>query len=238
MPTIIILDDNYEDAQEIQEKLEQIGYQHTTVVNTGKQFANEIANHDYTLAIVDIDLGGQRTGIDWAQEINLKNRLPFLLLSNHSDPEYVKLSIEIGATSYLVKGVTTDQLHVSIERARQTAKNEYIKINNQNRQIKKSDIFCLSSFGHIKKIHLLSTDKTIFVPESFKSLSERINHSPLVRVHREYYVNLDLITDYTCQMVILPKPIFRNGDTTNPITTINIGNRYRKFVLQFLDNND
>ena len=230
---ILILDDNFEDAESIQKDLNDIGYHQTKTVHAGQEFISEVENNHYDLAIVDIDLGGKMTGIDWANKINLKTHLPFILLSSLWDEEYVQSSTQIGAKDYLVKGVSQQQLSISIQRALFSAKNEFVEINNENRHILKHDIYCIASFGHHKIIYFLSDQRPIFLTESFDSLIDRINHPPLMRVHTSYYVNLDHVSAYTRQQITLPKPIVRNGDPT-PIHTINIGINSRPAVRAYL----
>lgn len=68
------------------------------------------------LAIVDIGLPDMR-GTKLAEQLLLYRYRPILILSSHSEPEWVDRAIGSGAIGYLVKPLTTSQLIPSIETA-------------------------------------------------------------------------------------------------------------------------
>jgi DNA-binding NarL/FixJ family response regulator len=68
------------------------------------------------LAIIDIGLPDMR-GTELAEQLLLYRYRPILILSSHSEPEWIDRAIGSGAIGYLVKPLTPSQLIPSIETA-------------------------------------------------------------------------------------------------------------------------
>ena len=61
------------------------------------------------LAILDLNLPG-RSGLEFAHRLRELDRVPFIMLSAYSEPQFVAQAIEVGALGYMVKPVDTVQL--------------------------------------------------------------------------------------------------------------------------------
>jgi len=233
-PKIIVLEDDFIMAQAIQNDLNSIGYQDNKIVSTGKDFIKAIKEGAYNLALLDIHLGNNKSGLDIALEINLSSHLPFIVLSGFSAQEHIITANKAGAASYLKKGASTDQLAITIQTTLLKAQTNFVVLGGQNRRIRKADILAISSYGHLKKIHILNGNDIVLY-HTYKDLIREINLPSLIQVSGNYFVNLDLIDTYCKSYITLPESIRRNRDPT-PISSINIGRVFQENVLRYLEN--
>lgn len=72
------------------------------------------------LAILDVNLPGV-SGLEFARRLRELDRIPFLMLSAYSEPQYVEQAAQSGALGYLVKPIDVVQLvpevHAALARA-------------------------------------------------------------------------------------------------------------------------
>ena len=76
------------------------------------------------IVLLDINLEGNKEGIELAQHINENYKIPFIFISAYSDPETLYLAGNKFPSSYIVKPVDEITLKINIELA-------LIKFNNQ-----------------------------------------------------------------------------------------------------------
>ena len=75
------------------------------------------SRQDWDMAVLDISLGGGKSGLDVLKEIReLRPRLPVLIFSMHSEEIYARRAISAGAQGYITKGSTSDELLSAINK--------------------------------------------------------------------------------------------------------------------------
>src|SRR6185369_13910984 len=73
------------------------------------------SRQDWDMAVLDISLGGGKSGLEVLKEIReLRPRLPVLIFSMHSEEVYARRAIRAGAQGYITKGSPSDELHEAI----------------------------------------------------------------------------------------------------------------------------
>lgn len=76
----------------------------------------KIRDHDYDLVILDISLPG-RSGLDLLTEIKaLRPKLPILILSMHPEEQYAMRALKSGASGYLTKGSSSQELVEALQK--------------------------------------------------------------------------------------------------------------------------
>jgi len=73
-----------------------------------------VREHDWDVVVLDISLGG-RSGLDVLREIKqLRPRLPVLILSMHAEEQYAMRAFKAGASGYISKSSSRDELRQAI----------------------------------------------------------------------------------------------------------------------------
>jgi two-component system invasion response regulator UvrY len=124
---IIILDDSSVIPTLIQEFLsEEKEFEISSIVNNSDDFINQLEEHCFDIALIDISVGGREGGLDVLRVLrNRKIDLASVVLSAHEETDYALKSLILGAKGYLskryictdlpftLKEVSNGQLYVS-----------------------------------------------------------------------------------------------------------------------------
>jgi DNA-binding NtrC family response regulator len=114
---ILIVEDEGIVGLNLRRLLEDLGYQVVGVASTGVQ-AIEIADRELPdLALMDIHLGGEMNGIEAANEMTRRRRLPIVFLTAYVDPQTVDSAKSVEPYGYLVKPFERQNLRTTIEMA-------------------------------------------------------------------------------------------------------------------------
>ena len=112
---ILVVEDEILIADNICDTLEDFGYEalepainYTEAIETLKEDAPDIA-------ILDINLSGNKTGIDVANVIKEKYNIPFIFLTSNSDHKMVEEVKLVNPNAFLVKPFVKDELYSAIE---------------------------------------------------------------------------------------------------------------------------
>ena len=114
---ILIIEDDRVVARDIRQQLTRMG--HTVVGSTGRgEDAVGLAlNAEPELVLMDIRLEGSVDGIDAAQQIRERCRIPVVFLTAYSDDETVKRATVTKPFGYLLKPYEDSQLRTIIDMA-------------------------------------------------------------------------------------------------------------------------
>lgn len=116
---VMIVDDEWVIAHEIQTCLEQLGYGVVGIVSTGAEAIAQAKTLRPNLILIDVHLEGETSGIEAAEEIWRRLHIPILFSTPFSDRETMeraKLSQPFG---YVLKPIEKEELYVAIETALQ-----------------------------------------------------------------------------------------------------------------------
>lgn len=206
---VLIVEDEAIIANNIFDTLEELGYNPLESVGSYSE-AIELINADPPdIAILDIQLGGQKNGIDLAQEINRTYGFPFIFLSSNSDTLTVEQVKRVEPSAYLVKPFGKEELYTSIEVAfyNFSRRNES-DLNTENLAIqdalfiKENKVFMRLNFDEIVYMQSDHIYIDLFLQNGKKhsvrgSLNEYMNKlgSSFFRTHRSYIVNLKYLQE-------------------------------------------
>ncbi|MBA7698297.1 Response regulator UvrY [subsurface metagenome] len=78
--------------------------------SNGEEVINKVWNNDYDLVLLDISLPG-RDGLDVLKQLKCTNpKIPILILSMYPEEHYAVRSLRAGASGYLTKQSSSDEL--------------------------------------------------------------------------------------------------------------------------------
>lgn len=226
---ILIVEDEIVIAENIRAVLDKLGYEVLEPAIHYTEALETLERDKPDLAILDIQLGGAKDGIDLAWKIKEDYDLPFIFLTSNADPRTVERAKKLSPPAYLVKPFNRDDLYTSIEIALYNFKGIKKEANEEEQEqvfikdsifIKSKNLFHKVKFGDIqfiksdlmylqihttgKKSHLIRATMNRFcktLPKNF------------FRVHRSYTVNLDHLEAINSASILIGKeeiPIGKN----------------------------
>ncbi|MBN1782764.1 response regulator [bacterium] len=117
MKKIYIVEDEAILAQDIRRRLEMLRYDVTGISASGDKALRQIGENRPDLVLMDIVLRGELNGIETAEMIRDRFRLPVVFLTSFSDPETVQKAISTQPYGYITKPVNERELFSTIELA-------------------------------------------------------------------------------------------------------------------------
>lgn len=147
------------------------------------------------LTLIDIQLSGDKDGVDLATELDKKD-VPYLFLSSQTDPETIARVKHTNPLGYIVKPFTETGLRTNIELAwhnYQDSKQHFLNIRYEGRllHINQKTISYLKAYDNY--CYIVTLSKTYLVPHTLKHISEQLRGSDFIKAHRSYVVNLNHI---------------------------------------------
>ena len=115
-PTILVVEDEFITGADLQSKLKKMGYNVPVVVDTGQKAIDAAAELKPDLALMDITLKGEMTGIEAAAVIG-KRGIPVVFLTAHSDENTVDKAVRSVPFGYLIKPLDERALKTTIQMA-------------------------------------------------------------------------------------------------------------------------
>jgi DNA-binding LytR/AlgR family response regulator len=157
------------------------------------------------LTLVDIQLSGDKDGVDLATELDKKN-LPYLFLSSQTDPNTIERVKHTNPLGYIVKPFTETGLRTNIELAWHKytgSKQHFLNVKHEGRlhRINENTISYLKAFDNYCYIN--TGTQTFLVPHTLKHISEQLKSDDFIKCHRSYVVNLKYILSIDKNTILL-----------------------------------
>lgn len=252
--SILVVEDKSVLAQDVIDRLELFGY--TNIIGpfpSGEEALKACEESLPDLAILDIQLRGNMTGIDVAKLLNQDDHVPVIYLTQQQDDETFKHSMSTFPVSFINKPFTNNELRSSIVNAVRSLGEEpkmagtsdslgslkdriFIRNGKGKYFIKLDNILWIQSNGGdtssiMTKEHQEESNKPLpVVALNLSRLEGRLSFYPyLIRASRYYIVNLknvERILDHQPPDRTTLKKALQVGEEE-----IVIGDKYRKDVM-------
>ena len=180
--------------------LRKLGY---TVSFTALNYTNAIKMLDAErpdIALLDINLGGQKDGIDVAKYIREKYPMLIIFLTANSDVATIQRAKEVKPNAFLVKPFSKDHLYAAIEIAvasqtEAVSGNESILVKDGYHYVKVflKEIKFISSDQNYVTLHLQDARK-VMVRSTLSDMYNRLNSHAFIKVNRGYIININYVT--------------------------------------------
>ena len=113
-PRIMVVEDEAAQAIDLECQLRSLGYDVVACVSTGEE-ALRAARELPDLALVDIRLGGQLDGIETAEILTSRFKIPVIYTTSYDDDETIRRLKRTRPSGYLGKPIRPKDLHGAIE---------------------------------------------------------------------------------------------------------------------------
>lgn len=205
---VLIVEDEFIIAEDTSETLHELGYH---VIGSARNYdsAIEVLNSQQVdIVLIDINLGGEKDGIDLGETIRETYQLPFIFITSHADKTTVERAKHLKPNGYLVKPFDKKDLYTSIEIALSNfSKNTDDAISPQNETENKDSIFIKDGSAFVKlkfkDIWLVKSDanyvsiktehKKHLIRKTLKEFGLILPQHLFFQVHKSFIINLSCI---------------------------------------------
>lgn len=112
---ILIVEDEIIIAEDMHQLLLSLGYEVLGIAHKYSVAVSLLEKIKPDIILLDITLGGSKTGIDLAHHINENYQIPFVFLTSHADAATVKKAKEVRPRAYLVKPFNKEDIYTTLE---------------------------------------------------------------------------------------------------------------------------
>lgn len=213
-----IVEDEVIIADDIQSLLTEIGYVCPEPCSDYYEAIRMLEEDRPDLVLLDINLGKEKNGIDIAEYIRAKLKLPFIFLTANSDESTVARAKMTSPDAYLVKPFDKSDLYAAIEIALynfNNARNEvmsspaaiiphnfiFVKDGDYFHKVMHDDVLFFAS-EHVY-ITLHTTQRKYLVRATVQDYIDSLNNKAFFRVHRSFVVNVNHIDKINTSTIIV-----------------------------------
>ncbi len=215
---ILIVEDEAIIAESLYQLLTMLEYEPLEPVQNPDEAIAVIDSEAPQLVILDISLQEGRTGLEVADYIQSKKlRIPYIILSAHSDPATVAKVKKYAPASYLVKPFRRESLFAAIEIAAIPSEepdqieedNELLlKTGSKHEKLPLQELVYMKANGKYTELHFTFGKRLIRM--SLSAFIESNTGLFLLRTHKTYAVNPAFVNSFTSDEMTL-------GDAKVPI---------------------
>lgn len=212
-----IVEDDEIIARNIHIILNDLGYETTVPANNYEEAMEMIESEKPDLVMLDIQIDGEKDGIDVAEAINQKFKIPFIFLTSNSDKNTIERAKKVFPPAYLIKPFNKQDLYSAIEIclynfSKETKPMEitnsyshkdflFIKDGYYFHKVKTDEIYYMES-DHVY-INIYTATKKITVRASLNTYIENFRSDIFFRPHRSYAININHIDTINSEFVLI-----------------------------------
>jgi len=211
---ILIVEDNVLIAYNMQNMLEDMGYEIVANKTTYEDAVEVLATHKIDLALLDIQLGTSKTGIDIGKHINEHYKIPFIFVTSNSDKETVDQAKTVKPNGYLLKPYDEKDLFASIEIAITNYQEEPIESTTDENTtfifVKEGYLFkkiLLDEILYVKAdnvyVDVFTKSKTYTVRSTLKNFLERLPSTRFYKINKSYVINIGKVEAFNNRDVVI-----------------------------------
>lgn len=202
---ILIIEDEIIIAEGMKIMLQKLNYNVIAISKSYEEAISTIQEKSIDLALIDINLKGEKDGIDIAAYIQSNLKLPFIYITSKADKNTIDKAKDTHPSAYIIKPYSSDDLYAAIEIActnfnllnknnkASLVETIFIKEKNMFQKIKVGEILFLKSDQNYTE--LVTPQKTFICRGTIKETLEGLDKR-FIRIHKSYAVNLEKIDSY------------------------------------------
>ena len=191
-----------------------------------EEVLNYISSNKVDVAMLDINLKSNKTGIELAKEIRKINKNIYIFFTT-GHLEYAMIAYKVKTFDYIAKPINYDRLEETIIRLFEdvtSVPKKYLKIDNKNTLVDESEVQYIKRDGMKLVFHTNSRDYDTY--SSFNKFQDKLPEN-YIRCHKSYIANINQIKDVE---PVSGTITFKSGDTCD------IGPKYKSNLMEVLNN--
>lgn len=213
---ILIIEDEFSIAMDMEMRLQKMGYRVVGIATNYKDALAILLEESIDIALLDINLNGDKTGIDIGKIIKEKFNIPIIFITAYTDSKTLNDALEANPMGYITKPFKDADLNSNI----QLAFAKFVKTLNDNPELQiEGKHFFVKDKGVLKK---LNTDEILWaeamdnytilhtlggkhiVNAFLKDVLIRLGND-FMRIHRSHAVAIRQITSIEDNLVYIGK---------------------------------
>ncbi|QVY64270.1 LytTR family DNA-binding domain-containing protein [Polaribacter sp. Q13] len=186
----------------LKESLEMLEYRICGMATNAETALKEIAQLKPDIAILDIRVEGNQTGIWLGNQLEI----PFIYLTAFNDMTTIKKAIKTKPATYIVKPFKNNDLFIAVELAISKIKNTNkitVKDRDRNISILVEDILFAKKEDQYLKLYLKHSEKLLRA--NINDFLEQVNSNSFIQIHRSYIINKNYITAFNTKEITIGK---------------------------------
>ena len=201
---ILVLEDNITVAEDIKMTLTAQGHSVPKTCRTLDEARKALAFYEFDLAIIDIQLEHEETGITLANELRNTIGIPFIFLTAQSNGEFFKAASATKPAAFLIKPFRPKELGYQVQlayenyrSALESSSRDYIFLPTMKglKKIKLSEVMLLEANKSSTYIFLINAKLPELFSVNLGYLAQFFNDARFYQVSRSAIINLDYIEE-------------------------------------------
>lgn len=197
---ILIVEDEPIIADDLAMTLEKMNYSVIDIFDNAQDTLDFLKKNKPDLLLLDINIEGDRDGIELGSAVSKEFKLPFIFLTSYYDKSTVERASKANPLGYLVKPFNEKDLQVNIELAikksrsakEPVSENFFVRQNNELISINQGDIVYAEAYDNYAYIH--TADRKYLVSHTLKSIEQKLDPNRFSRIHKSYLIQFSKIT--------------------------------------------
>lgn len=170
-----------------------------------------LAMKDYDLALIDITLQGENSGLDIADYINQRIEIPFIFTTALTDQDTLQAIVSKKPAAYLSKPIKIENLTTAIELALLNHEKYFnLEIGKQTYHLNFSD-FRYAEADHIYINLYFEKDKSLMLRTTLSHLEDVLPPEYFKRINRSVAVNPKKVTKISGDKISINEQEFKSS---------------------------
>ena len=197
---VLIVEDEPIIADDIAMILEKHGCTISDIIDNSVDAIDHLESNDVDLALLDVNIEGNRDGIWLAHQINKQFQKPFVFLTSYYDSQTLSRAQETSPSGYIVKpfdeGDLVANIHLALMKKQplniSQSEKFFVRDKGELRSINTDEILYAESDNNYTNI--ITADRKFVVTHTLKSVEDKLKAMGFVRNHKSYLVNFQKIS--------------------------------------------
>ncbi|MBL4705744.1 MAG: response regulator [Flavobacteriales bacterium] len=232
---VLIVEDEILVAEDIAGDLTKDDFEVTDIALSSHEAMLSIDKTLPHIILMDINIKGDKDGIETAQLINQKYAIPIIYLTSNTSSKYVERAIKTGPHAFISKPFRYSDLAIAIEIAAKkhneallsnsqqklNLNSIFVKSGDYHRKVLLSEIMYVEADGSYCKVH--TKGQSYIFSFNLNQFQNQVLTPLLKRVHRSYMVNLQNVDGLNKSTLLIADKI------------IPVSNTYREEVFEYFN---
>ena len=192
--SVLIVEDEPLIADDLLLHLEDIGIEQIDVALKYDEALEKLKQHQFDLALLDVNLSGDRDGIDLAHFINKQKPIPFIFVTSYYDESTLSRAKQTNPLAYILKPFDKRDVTINVEiafhkisLATQKPDRFFVRDKDGLLPVSPGEIYYVEAFDNYAKI--FTETKSHIISHTLKSIEDKLIPFGFDRIHKSYLIN-------------------------------------------------
>jgi len=197
--SVLIVEDEPLIADDLQYHLEDIGIDEIDVALQYEDALKKIQRQQFDLALLDVNLSGNKDGIDLAGVIKSRKSLPFIFITSYYDQETLNRAKETNPLAYILKPFDKRELTVNVEMAfhkitlqKERPSQFFVRDKDGLLPVRPEEILYVEAFDNYAKV--FTDSNSHIISHTLKSVEDKLASYGFDRVHKSFLINTSRVS--------------------------------------------